>query len=69
MQWENQMATEIPPCNAHISDDTHQPPAWNQDTINMPPDFLQLNQKLFIILNMTELFRVFDVLLKIPIRG
>ena len=63
------MTSKIAPRNTNISYNTHQTAAWNKDSIDVSPDFLQLKEKCFVVLNMPELVRILIVLLEVPIGG
>ncbi len=69
MQRKNQMTSEIAPRNADIPDDAHQTATWNKDSVGMPPDLLQLKKECFVVLDMTELVRVFIIPLEFPVGG
>ncbi len=51
MKGKNEMTAKVPSCDANIPDDAHQSPAWYQNPKHMLPDFLELEKKCIIILN------------------
>lgn len=69
VQRENQVASEIPPCDAHIPDNAHHTTTGNKYSVDVSPDLLQLKEESFIVLDMAELVRVLIVPLEIPVRG
>lgn len=52
MKWKNQVSSKISSRDAYIADNAHKAAAGDKDTVDVPPDFLQLKEKRFIILNM-----------------
>jgi len=52
---------------ADMTHNAHETPAGKEDSVNMPPDFLQLEQERLVVMDVAELVRVFVVPLEIPI--
>ena len=69
VQGKHEVASEIAARDADITDHANKPPSGDQDSVDMPPDLLQLKEERFIILNMAELVRVFVIPFQVPIGG
>ncbi len=67
MKGEDKVAPEVAPGDANIPDDADQSPAWDQDSVDVPPDLLQLKKECLVVLNVSELVRVLVVTFEIPI--
>ena len=67
MQRKNQMSPKAPTSHANVANHAHEAAARNQNTINLPPDFGQLAEKLFIVPKMPELVWILLIALQIPV--
>ncbi len=61
MKGKDQVAPEIASCDADIANDAHKATTRYKDTVDVPPDFLQLKEKRLIILNVAQLVGIFVV--------
>jgi len=68
VEWKDTVPSEAAPGYAHIPHNADQPSSRNKNTEYMAPHLLHFSKECFIILNMSELLRVFIVTFQISAR-
>ena len=68
VEGEDKVASEITPGDADVANNAHETSSGNKESVNMTPDFLQLEQERLGVLNVAKLVRVFVLSFEIPIR-
>ncbi len=67
MKRKHKVTSKIAASYADIADYTYEATTGNENTECMSPYFFQLGEECFVVLNMTELIRVFVITLEVPI--
>ena len=67
MKRKNKMAPEGAPGDTNIPDNANQTSTGNQDSVDVSPDLLQLEQERFVVLNVSGLIRILVVPFEIPV--
>jgi hypothetical protein len=57
------VTAEVSAGHTDVPDDAHQPTARNEDAVDVPPDFLQLREECFVVLDVAKLVGVLVVAL------
>jgi hypothetical protein len=68
MEGKNEMTAKAPACDTYIAHYANQTSSRSKDAEYMTPYFFQFGKKRLIVLDVTELVRVFVVALQVPIR-
>jgi hypothetical protein len=68
MQGKHEVSPEIASCHANITDNADKAAAGDENTEHMPPDLFQFTYECFVVLNVSELIRIFVVAFEVPIR-
>ncbi len=68
VKGKDKVASKVTPGDADIAHNAHETSSGNKESVNMTPDFLQLEQESFVVLDVAQLIRVFVIALEIPIR-
>ena len=69
VQRKNKVTSEFAPRDADVADDAHQTATGNEDSVDVPPDLFQLEQKCLVVLDVAELVRILVISLEIPVGG
>lgn len=68
MQGKHQVPAKGAPSNAHVTDDTHQPPPRHEDAVHVAPHSLELPQEILVVVDMPKLIRMVVIPFEIPVR-